>query len=108
MKSIFSKIIDKEIPAYIIEENAKHIAFLDVNPLTKGHLLIVPKKQIDYLFDLNTEDYVDLHLFAKRIAKALKNSYSLLKNRFSCCWFRSSPRSYSFNSFKSFKRYQFL
>jgi len=70
--SIFSKIINKEIPSYIIEENEHFIAFLDVFPLAKGHVLVVPKKQVDYIFDLEPELYSGLWLFANKIAKKLK------------------------------------
>ena len=76
MDSIFSKIINKEIPAYIIDENDDFIAFLDVFPLAKGHTLVIPKKQVDYIFDLDEETYVALWKFAKgvsiKVEKAIK------------------------------------
>ncbi len=72
MPSIFSKIIAGDIPAYKIAENEHFIAFLDVFPLKKGHSLIVPKKEVDYIFDLDQETYVGLMSFAKEIAVALK------------------------------------
>lgn len=72
--SIFSKIINKEIPSYIIEENEHFIAFLDVFPLAKGHVLVVPKKQVDYIFDLEPELYSGLWLFANKIAKKLEQA----------------------------------
>ena len=68
MDSIFTKIINREIPAYIIEENDDFIAFLDVFPLAKGHTLIIPKKQVDYIFDLDEDTYARLWQFAKRIS----------------------------------------
>ncbi len=68
MDSIFTKIINREIPAYIIEENDKFIAFLDVFPLAKGHTLVVPKKQVDYIFDLDEKTHSELWKFAKRIS----------------------------------------
>jgi histidine triad (HIT) family protein len=73
MDSIFTKIIKNEIPGYKIAENDDFIAFLDVFPLVEGHTLIVPKKQVDYLFDLDSETYSDLWLFAKQISKKIEN-----------------------------------
>ena len=72
--SIFTKIINKEIPANIIAEDEKYIAFLDVFPLTKGHTLVVPKKQVDYIFDLDDDLLAGLHLFSKKIALAVEKS----------------------------------
>ncbi len=74
MDSVFTKIIKKEIPAYIIEENEDFIAFLDVFPLAKGHTLVVPKKQIDYIFDLSVNLYIDLWTFAQKIARKIENT----------------------------------
>ena len=71
MDSIFTKIVKGEIPSYKVAENETCYAFLDINPLTKGHTLVIPKKQVDYLFDLDEESYVELQLFAKKVAKAL-------------------------------------
>lgn len=68
MDSIFTKIINREIPGYIIEENENFIAFLDVFPLAKGHTLVVPKKQVDYIFDVDDDTYVELWKFAKKIS----------------------------------------
>jgi histidine triad (HIT) family protein len=68
MASIFTKIINREIPAHIVAENEYAIAFLDIRPLTKGHTLVIPKKEVDYLFDLDNETYTQLHLFAKEVA----------------------------------------
>jgi len=68
MPSIFTKIIKREIPAHIVAENEDAIAFLDIRPLTKGHTLVVPKKEVDYLFDLDEDTYIKLHLFAKEVA----------------------------------------
>jgi histidine triad (HIT) family protein len=68
MDSIFSKIIKREIPAYIIDENDDFIAFLDVFPLSEGHVLVIPKIQVDYIFDLDEATYADLWLFAKKIS----------------------------------------
>jgi histidine triad (HIT) family protein len=74
MPSIFSKIIAGEIPCYKIAENDNFIAFLDVFPLKKGHVLVVPKKEVDYIFDLDDENYSGLMLFAKDIASAIKKT----------------------------------
>ena len=72
MSSIFTKIINREIPAHIVAEDDENIAFLDINPLTVGHTLVVPKKEVDYLFDLDDQTYTSLNLFAKKVAIALK------------------------------------
>ena len=75
MASIFSRIIAGEIPSYRVAEDEKNYAFLDINPVTKGHVLVVPKKEVDYIFDLEKDDYVSLHLFAARVAKAIKKAF---------------------------------
>lgn len=74
MESIFSKIIKREIPAYIINETNDFIAFLDVFPLAKGHVLVVPKKQVDYIFDLEPHLYSGLWTFANKIAHQLEQA----------------------------------
>lgn len=74
MASIFSKIISGEIPAYKVAENERYIAFLDIFPLRKGHTLVVPKQEIDYLFDLDDETYLGLMAFAKQVAGAVKQA----------------------------------
>ncbi len=74
MASIFTKIINGEIPSYKIAENEHFYAFLDVFPLVKGHTLVVPKKEVDYLFDLDDETLGGLHIFAKKIAKAIEKA----------------------------------
>ena len=71
MASIFTKIVNGEIPAYKIAETKKFLAFLDVFPLAKGHVLVIPKKETDYIFDVETDEYVELWAFAKKIAKAI-------------------------------------
>jgi len=71
MPSIFSKIISGEIPSYRIHENAHFYAFLDINPLAKGHTLVVPKVETDYLFDLEDDLIGDMMVFAKEVAKAI-------------------------------------
>lgn len=70
MASIFTKIINREIPAYIVAEDDKHIAFLDINPNAKGHTLAIPKREVDKIFDLTEQEYMDLMQFARKIAKA--------------------------------------
>lgn len=71
MASIFSRIIAGEIPCYKVAEDDKYFAFLDINPVTKGHTLVVPKHEVDYLFNLDDEEYAGLLLFAKKVAKAI-------------------------------------
>ncbi len=76
MASIFTKIINREIPAYIVAEDDKHIAFLDIFPNAKGHTLVVPKKEVDKLFDLNEQDYLNLMQFARKVAKAQEKVFA--------------------------------
>ncbi|WP_296699573.1 HIT family protein [Algoriphagus sp.] len=71
MASIFTKIIKREIPAHIIAEDKDFIAFLDIMPLVKGHVLVVPKQEVDYIFDLEPEVLSGLHVFAQKVAKAM-------------------------------------
>ena len=71
MSSIFTKIINGEIPSYKIAEDDNYLAFLDAFPLTLGHVLVVPKKEIDYLFNLESEEYLGLWKFSKKVAKAM-------------------------------------
>lgn len=72
MASIFSRIISGEIPSYKIAEDENYYAFLDINPLTKGHTLVVPKKEVDYIFDLDDETLAGMMVFAKRVAGSIK------------------------------------
>ena len=76
MPTIFSKIIAGEIPCYKIAESEKYLAFLDINPLAKGHTLVIPKQETDYIFNINDEELAGLHLFAKKIAKAIEKAVS--------------------------------
>ena len=71
MASIFPKIINDEIPAYKILENENFLAFLDIFPLAKGHVLVIPKKEMDYLFDISSDEYGELWKFARQVAKAM-------------------------------------
>lgn len=72
MATIFSKIINGEIPAYKVAESDDYLAFLDINPLAEGHTLVIPKKETDYIFDINDEEYLGLWLFAKKVANSIK------------------------------------
>jgi histidine triad (HIT) family protein len=72
--TIFSKIIAGEIPSYKVAEDDCFFAFLDINPLVKGHVLVVPKKEEDYIFDLDDETLAKMMLFSKRVAKAIKKT----------------------------------
>ena len=72
MGTIFTKIIKGEIPSYKIHENEKFYAFLDINPLAKGHTLVVPKKEVDYLFDIDDETLSEMIIYSKKIAAAIK------------------------------------
>ncbi|KEQ29881.1 HIT family protein [Pedobacter antarcticus] len=79
MATIFTQIADREIPAHIVAETADFLAFLDVNPLAPGHLLVIPKKEIDYIFDMDEESYFGLTLFAKIVAEGLKKAFPCVK-----------------------------
>lgn len=72
MATIFTRIVRGEIPSYKVAEDERFFAFLDINPLTKGHTLVVPKQETDYLFDLDDRTLADMIVFAKRIARKLK------------------------------------
>jgi histidine triad (HIT) family protein len=74
MESIFSKIVAGQIPCYKVAENDSFLAFLDISPLAKGHVLVIPKVQVDYIFDLDKETFIQLHLFAKSVAIAMKKA----------------------------------
>ena len=71
--SIFSKIVSGEISAHIVAETEDFLAFLDVNPLVMGHVLVIPKKEVDYIFDMDEETYAGLTLFAKTVSKSINN-----------------------------------
>lgn len=71
MPSIFSKIVSGDIPAFKLAEDENYVAFLDIFPLAKGHVLVIPKKETDYIFDLDSEEYLGLFSFAKKVAKAM-------------------------------------
>lgn len=79
MATIFSRIIAGEIPCYKVAENDKFFAFLDINPLVKGHTLVVPKQEVDYIFDLNDEDIAAMHVFTKKVALAIGKAFPCVK-----------------------------
>lgn len=79
MASIFTRIVKGEIPSYKIAEDDNFYAFLDINPIAKGHTLVIPKKEIDYLFDLDDDQYAGLQLFAKKVAIAIKKAIPCVK-----------------------------
>lgn len=79
MATIFSKIVAGEIPSYKIAENDKFYAFLDINPLVKGHTLVIPKREVDYLFDLDDTELAEIHMFAKSVARAIEKVLPCIK-----------------------------
>jgi histidine triad (HIT) family protein len=79
MSSIFTRIINREIPAYIIAEDEQFISFLDINPLVKGHALVVPKQEVDYLFDLDDKTLAELNVFSKKVAQAIEKVVPCLR-----------------------------
>jgi len=74
MASIFSRIVAGEIPCYKIAENERYFAFLDISPLTPGHTLVIPKREVDYLFDLDDEEIAEINVFAKKVAIAIRKA----------------------------------
>lgn len=76
MSSIFTKIIQGELPAHKVAENDEFLAFLDINPLKKGHTLVIPKQEVDYIFDLDSEKLKGLMAFSQRVAKAIDKTIS--------------------------------
>jgi histidine triad (HIT) family protein len=79
MASIFTRIINREIPGHIVAEDENYIAFLDIGPLVIGHTLVVPKKEVDYIFDLDDQTLAGLHLFSKRVARAIEKAVPCLR-----------------------------
>lgn len=77
--SIFSKIVSGDIPAHKVAENEDFLAFLDVSPLVMGHVLVIPKKEVDYIFDIEDETYAKLMLFAKQVAVGVKKAFPCKK-----------------------------
>ncbi|MCS6935646.1 MAG: HIT family protein [Chitinophagales bacterium] len=79
MPSIFSRIIAGEIPCYKVAEDKNYFAFLDINPLAKGHTLVIPKKEVDYIFDLDEETLSGLFLFSRKVARAIQQTVPCLR-----------------------------
>src|SRR5690606_5210635 len=75
MPTVFSKIVNGEIQAYKVAESNDYLAFLDINPLAKGHVLVIPKKETDYIFDIEDDAYIGLWMFAKIVALGIKKVY---------------------------------
>lgn len=74
MATIFSRIAAGEIPSYRVAADDKHYAFLDINPVAPGHVLVIPRREVDYIFDLEPQEYLDLMAFARRVAKAIERA----------------------------------
>lgn len=79
MASIFSKIAAGEIPSYCCAQNDEFYAFLDINPLVKGHTLVIPRREVDYIFDLTDEEIGRMHIFAAKVARAIKKVLPCVK-----------------------------
>lgn len=79
MATLFSRIVAGEIPCYKVAENERFFAFLDINPLVKGHTLVIPKREVDYIFDLDDEELAALHVFAKQVALAIGKAFPCRK-----------------------------
>ena len=79
MATIFSKIVAGEIPSYKVAEDEQFYAFLDINPLAKGHTLVIPKREVDYFFDLEDDEIAAMQVFARRVATAIKKAFPCIK-----------------------------
>ena len=79
MSTIFSRIVSKEIPCFSVHENDEFLAFLDVNPLVKGHTLVIPKMEVDYIFDLDDAVLQRMMVFSKDVARKLKDTFPCKK-----------------------------
>ena len=79
MATIFSRIVAGEIPSYKVAENEEFYAFLDINPLAKGHTLVIPKREVDYFFDLEDSEIAAMQVFAKKVATAIKKAFPCVK-----------------------------
>ena len=86
MSSIFTKIVNGEIPCYKVAEDEHHLAFLDVMPIAKGHTLVIPKKEVDLIFDLDEEEYKNLWAFAQKVAKKLKAAVPCVRVGVAVVW----------------------
>ncbi len=76
---IFSRIAAGEIPSYKCAESDKFYAFLDINPLVKGHTLVIPRREVDYVFDMEDSELAEYHVFAKKVARAIRNAFPCIK-----------------------------
>ena len=99
MATIFSKIIAGEIPSYKVAEDDNFYAFLDINPLVKGHTLVVPKREVDYIYDLNDEELAAMHVFAKHVALAIQKAFPCKKVGEAVIRSGSTSCPYPFNSY---------
>ena len=79
MSSIFTRIIAGEIPSYKVAEDENYYAFLDINPIAKGHTLVIPRREVDYIFDMDDDELAEYHVFAKKVAIALKKAFPCKK-----------------------------
>lgn len=79
MSTIFSKIVSGELPAYKVAESNDYLAFLDVRPLTKGHVLVIPKEETDYIFDIGDDSYMSMWMFAKIVAQGIKRAIPCIR-----------------------------
>ena len=105
--TIFSKIVSGEIPAYKVAESIDFLAFLDINPLAEGHVLVIPKKEVDYLFDLDDETYAGLQIFAKIVAVAIKKAIPCKKVGVAVIGLEVPSCAYSFDTDEQRKRFEF-
>ena len=104
MATIFSRIITGEIPSYKVAENDQFYAFLDINPLAKGHTLVVPKCEVDYIFDLEDNELAAMHVFAKSVALAIQKVFPCKKSRWGSNRIRGSSCTYSSDSYSEKSR----
>lgn len=79
MSTLFSKIVAGEIPAHKVAESIDYLAFLDIQPLTRGHVLVIPKRETDYIFDISDDEYMGLWIFAKIVAQGIKKFFLAVK-----------------------------
>ena len=79
MASIFTRIINREIPSHVIAEDDRFFAFLDINPLVEGHTLVIPKQEVDYIYDLDDQTLADLNVFAKKVARGIEKAIPCLR-----------------------------
>lgn len=108
MATIFSRIITGEIPSYKVAENDQFYAFLDINPLAKGHTLVVPKCEVDYIFDLEDNELAAMHVFAKSVALAIQKVFPCKKVGEAVDRIRGSSCTYSSDSYSERVGYDFF